>query len=140
MKRLPFAAVLLLGACQREATVQSPAPPPVAANADGRASLPPAAASNRYVGLWAVDAAACADPPWRFEARRLSTRGEVGCAFDAVREVPAGYEIAATCTAQAPPEPHTIKLSFAESAEAMRVEGGPWSEPIALVRCGPPRP
>lgn len=96
----------------------------------------PSADAPRYVGLWATTADGCADPAWRFEADRISTQGEVSCAFDNVQMVPTGYEIAATCTAQAPPEPHTIRLSFAESARAMMVVGGPWSPAPSLVYCG----
>jgi hypothetical protein len=135
--------LVLLAACQRQETPPertaalepsaAPAPPAQAGTA-----LPPADAEYRYIGNWAADAAACADPPWRFEARRLTTKGEVACAFDRVGKTPAGYEIAATCTAEAPPAPYVIRLSFAESARAMLVEGGPFSGPVGLVWCGPP--
>ncbi|MBN8607909.1 MAG: hypothetical protein J0L81_13415 [Caulobacterales bacterium] len=97
---------------------------------------PPSADAPRYVGLWATTAEGCANPAWRFEAERISTQGEVSCTFDSVQVVPTGYEIAATCTAQAPPERHTIRLSFAESARAMMVAGGPWSPAPSLVYCG----
>ena len=104
------------------------------------AALPPPSAEPRYAGLWAVDAQACADPAWRFEARRLSTKGEVSCDFDAVRRTAAGYEIDATCVAQAPPQKHRLTLTFAESAKAMLVDGGPFGAPVGLIWCGPPRP
>lgn len=96
----------------------------------------PSADAPRYVGLWATTVNGCADPAWRFEADRISTQGEVSCTLDNVQMVATGYEIAATCTAQAPPEPHTIRLSFAESARAMMVVGGPWSPAPSLVYCG----
>lgn len=95
----------------------------------------PSADAPRYVGLWATTVDGCADPAWRFEADRISTQGEVSCTLDNVQMVATGYEIAATCTAQAPPEPHTIRLSFAESARAMMVVGGPWSPAPSLVYC-----
>jgi hypothetical protein len=140
-------AALPLAGCGRDAPAPAPAaapasetpqPVPSAATAPSPgAALPPADAPFRYEGLWAVDTKACADPPWRFEARRLATKGEVSCAFDEVTPIPAGYRIAATCTAEGPPLPHTLTLTFAESAKAMLVEGGPFSGPIGLVWCGP---
>jgi hypothetical protein len=120
-----------------------PEPDPEAAAQVGElrrlpSTLPaPSETTPRYVGLWATTAEGCADPAWRFEERRISTRGEVSCEFQDVALTDRGYEIQAQCTAQAPPEPHTIHLSFAESARAMMVTGGPWSTGIALVHCGP---
>lgn len=90
----------------------------------------------RYVGLWAASETGCTEPAWRFEAERVSTRGEVSCDFNNVELTNTGYTIQATCTAQAPPTQETIQLSFAESARAMMVSGGPWS-PIGLTYCGP---
>lgn len=118
-----------------------PPPDPDAAEQVGdaapiRGSLPPPSETTpRYVGLWAASAEGCAEPAWRFEERRLSTRGEVSCEFNTVTMTDRGYDIAATCQAQAPPEQHQIQLSFAESARAMMVSGGPWSQGIALVHC-----
>jgi hypothetical protein len=131
---------LLLAACSRPEPVQSPpaeAPPPAGSGAPRPGdSLPPAEAANRYVGLWATDARGCTAPPWRFEADRLTTKGEVACRFDQVRKAPDGYDIDATCTAEGPPKAYRLKLGFAESAKAMLVDGGPFS-PTGLVWCGP---
>lgn len=120
-----------------------PEPDPEAAAQIGEtqqlpSTLPaPSETTPRYVGLWATTAEGCANPAWRFEERRISTRGEVSCEFQDVTLTDRGYEIQAQCTAQAPPEPHTIQLSFAESARAMMITGGPWSAATALVHCGP---
>jgi hypothetical protein len=147
VRAAPLMAVLMLCACGRggaHAPAQKPPPPPDSQPSPTTvrpgASLPPADAAARYVGLWAADVKACADPPWRFEPRRLTTKGEVSCAFDEVHRAPGGYDIAATCTAEAPPKAYTLKLRFAESAKAMLVDGGPFAEPVGLVWCGPPRP
>jgi hypothetical protein len=148
MPRRALSTIFLLGlaACGRGGTPAPATPESKAAAPAGPvtarpgASLPPADAAERYVGLWAADVKACADPPWRFESRRLTTKGEVSCAFDEVRRTPGGYDVAATCTAEAPPKAYTIKLRFAESAKAMLVDGGPFAEPVGLVWCGPPRP
>lgn len=117
-----------------------PPPDPAAAAQVGEAeplsrSLPPPGA-DRFVGLWAASAEDCADPAWRFEARRVTTQGEVSCTFNDVQMTDTGYLIQATCTAEGPPAPQEIQLSFAESARAMMVAGGPWS-PIGLTYCGP---
>jgi hypothetical protein len=98
---------------------------------------PPSEERPRYVGRWAAAALGCEQPAWRFEEQRVSTAGEVSCEFNNVQMTPTGYTIQATCTAQAPPTQETIQLSFAESARAMMVAGGPWSESIGLTYCGP---
>ncbi len=98
---------------------------------------PPGETTPRYVGLWATTAQGCAEPAWRFEANSVATRGEVSCSFDNVQLAPTGYDIQATCHAQAPPEQHRIQLSFAESARAMMISGGPWAAPTSLVFCAP---
>jgi len=118
-----------------------PEPDPEAAAQIGEAeplphSLPaPSETTPRYVGLWATTAEGCPEPAWRFEANRISTRGEVSCEFQNVAMTERGYDIQAQCTAQAPPEAHTIQLSFAESARAMMISGGPWQSGTALVYC-----
>jgi len=98
---------------------------------------PPSETTPRYVGRWAAASLGCEQPAWRFEAQRVSTRGEVSCEFNDVQMISTGYTIQATCTAQAPPTQETIQLSFAESARAMLVSGGPWSGDIGLTYCGP---
>ena len=118
-----------------------PEPDPEAAAQIGEAEPlpstlpPPSETTPRYVGLWATTAEGCSEPAWRFEEQRISTRGEVSCEFQNVSLTDSGYEIRAQCTAQAPPEAHTIHLSFAESARAMMISGGPWQSGTALVYC-----
>lgn len=97
---------------------------------------PPSADAPRYVGLWAATAEGCSEPAWRFEPQRVTTPGEVACDFRNVRQTSTGYAIEATCWAEGPPQAQEIQLSFAESARAMMVSGGPWA-PIALTYCGP---
>lgn len=136
--RLFLLSALALLACSKPA---EPEPDPRAAAQVGEAqTLPhqlptPTATTPRYVGMWAASAEGCANPAWRFEPNSVSTEGEVSCAFQSVALTPAGYEIAATCTAEGPPTPHTISLSFAESARAMMISGAPWAA-TSLVYCG----
>lgn len=78
----------------------------------------------------------CADPAWEFRADGIATQGEVSCTFNHVLAVTNGYDVNASCVAQAPPEEHTIVLRLEGQGDRMRVEQGPWSAPITLVRCG----
>lgn len=132
------AASLALVACSKPA---EPEPDPEAAAQVGEvqtlpSTLPaPSETTPRYVGLWATTAQGCSDPAWRFEANRVSTQGEVSCEFRQVAMTDRGYDIQAQCTAEAPPAPYNIQLSFAESARAMMISGGPWQTGTALVFC-----
>lgn len=132
-------ASLALVACSEPA---QPEPDPTAAAQVGEAqpipaTLPaPSATTPRYVGLWATTADGCSDPAWRFEATRVSTQGEVSCEFQNIAMTDSGYDIQAMCMAESPPTPYTIQLSFAESARAMMISGGPWQSGTALVHCG----
>lgn len=90
-----------------------------------------------YVGGWAMAAADCADPPWRFTDRGVVTRGEIACTFNAVLPTEDGYEIAAMCTAEAPPAPYAITLRFPEGDDGVRrmhAVGAPWAAED-LVAC-----
>lgn len=143
MSHAPFAAAvfaLVVAGCTEPAV---PPPDPDAAKQVGEAQQlpstlpPPSESTPRYVGLWATTAEGCGEPAWRFEERGITTRGEVSCEFQNVTVTDRGYDIQAQCHAQAPPEQHSIQLSFAESARAMMIIGGPWSAGTALVYCGP---
>jgi hypothetical protein len=142
--RLGMAAIAAVAAMACTEQAEPPPDPEAAAQVGAaqplpRALPPPSETTPRFVGLWATSAEGCAEPAWRFEAARVSTRGEVSCAFDNVALTPMGYEIAASCTAEAPPAPYTINLSFAESARAMMLSGGPWAA-TSLVYCAPLSP
>lgn len=121
-------ACVLLAACQVAETNGSDAPQrEQTANTGAQAAL-------FFVGDWAVSEEACGTIPWEFTETGLSTPGEVSCTFDEVNVIPEGYEIAATCTAEGPPSPYRLKLARAQSADALLVEGGPFT-PIGLVSC-----
>ncbi|HET8727025.1 MAG TPA: hypothetical protein VFO41_05890 [Alphaproteobacteria bacterium] len=92
-----------------------------------------------FVGRWAAAKTACGHAAWTFTPDSLSTPGEVSCTFSQVTRTPEGYDIAATCTAEGPPEAERIRLSYAQSARALLVEGGPFN-PVGLVACDGPRP
>lgn len=137
-RAIAAAASVAMIACTDPA---EPQPDPEAASQVGEVEPlpstlpPPSETTPRYVGLWATTAEGCAEPAWRFEQNRISTRGEVSCEFQTVTLTDRGYDVQAQCTAQAPPEQHNIQLSFAESARAMMITGGPWQSGTALVYC-----
>lgn len=141
MKLRLILAALALAACSR---APEPQPDPEAAKQIGEAQAlpntlpPPVEGTPRYVGRWAVAQDDCRDPPWEFQAAQLTTQGEVGCSFDTVNMTSTGYTIAATCHAEGETTQHTLQISFAESARAMMLTGGPWmGESRSLVYCGP---
>ena len=116
---VPFLPALFLAACQNEAT------PP---------GNPGGGETPFYVGRWAADASYCTAGAWVFTATTLNTAGEVSCTFNTITPTATGYTIQASCTAEAPPAPATLRLSYAQSAQALMVEGGPFA-PIGLIRC-----
>ncbi|HEU4958779.1 MAG TPA: hypothetical protein VFT56_00080 [Sphingomonas sp.] len=158
MTKMPgLAPVLLLAACSQPqdtaenatppaaneaippspspSTTSTPSPAPAPTTKPGR--LPAATgAQPRYIGRWAATRQLCEGGAWRFYATHLETAGEVSCTFGKVDTVPGGYDIHATCTAEAPPAPDTIKLRFAESAQAMLVDSKTFKS-VGLTYCGP---
>lgn len=119
----------VLAACGAEET-PAPAIDPAASP-----QSPPAAARPGYVGRWAANPGLCADGAWSFRHDGLSTAGEVSCRFDGVAALDEGYEIAATCTAEAPPQAYRLNLSLSPDGRTMSVRGGPFDDPPLLSRC-----
>ncbi|MCW5696922.1 MAG: hypothetical protein KIS96_09350 [Bauldia sp.] len=91
-------------------------------------------ASPFYVGRWAAEEALCQGGAWVFSESGVDTAGEVSCTFTNVAEVETGYAVQAICTADGDTSDAVINLSYAESAQALLIEGGPW-QPIGLIRC-----
>ena len=145
---MALAAFVALAACspraptdEDRAPAASEAPvtaPAAVASAPSSATATPASATAepRYVGRWAAREDLCRTGAWTFTGDHLATAGEVSCDFTKVREVPGGYDIAATCTAEGPPRADTFTLRFAESAKAMLVEGSSVLADTGLIRCG----
>ena len=126
---LMLALTAYIAACGAEEPAA--APKPVAAPSN----VPPQAAAPAYVGRWAATPDLCADGAWVFQRDGLSTAGEVTWGFEGVAALDDGYEIAATCTAQAPPQAHRLNLSLSADGRTMRVRGGPFDDPPPLSRC-----
>lgn len=127
-------------ACTEPAVTE---PDPDAAQQVGEAQTlpntlpPPSATTPRYVGVWAHTAVGCDVPAWTFRPDGVSTQGEVSCSFNDVQLTDAGYAIQSACHAEGETTQHEIQLSFAESARAMMISGGPWDDAPSLVYCGP---
>lgn len=119
------ALITALAACQsREAA--GPVAPPPAPSAGSEAPF--------FVGRWAAADTACGHAAWSFTRTGLETPGEVSCTFEQVTRTPQGYDITAICSAEGPPRQEQIRLSYAQSARALLVEGGPFA-PVGLVAC-----
>jgi hypothetical protein len=131
-----LAALLLLAGCGRGGREPPAEPAPAPADASA-VPAPPPALDGVYLGRWASDERACPDQAWVVTATSLDTPGHVSCRFDSIAERPAGPEIAATCTAEGPPQPATLRLSYDQSARALLIEGGPFAD-VGLVRCPAP--
>jgi hypothetical protein len=87
----------------------------------------------RFVGSWAREERNCGDP-WVFTASTLKTPAGSVCSFSQVREVPGGYDVAASCTAEGPAGDDTLRLRFAESARALLFESRTIAD-AGLIRC-----
>ena len=136
-------AIAALAACDNAPADREPDAPTandgITANAPITAQqagdLPPPSEGLRFVGRWAADERSCTSAAWIFTQSTLRTPAGSSCNFDQVTQVPGGYDIQATCTAEAPPAPDTLKIRFAESAKAMLFESTVIAD-AGLVFCG----
>lgn len=131
--------VLLLSACERKAeTPPSAAPAKRGPEASAMASpASQAEAAPFFVGRWAAGPELCADGAWTITARGLDTAGEVSCRFDTPPAGPGPVDVDAVCTAEGPPKRWRLHLAYAQSAQALLIENGPFAD-IGLVRCPAP--
>jgi hypothetical protein len=145
---LVIASVLLLAACGKGAPSGAPGGPVASGRADtniaiagGEAKaveageLPSPGPQLRFVGKWAANEKSCRSAAWQFTATSLRTPAGSSCKFDEVSDVPGGYDVEATCTAEGPPAPDTLKIRFAESAKAMLFESTTIAD-AGLIFCG----
>jgi hypothetical protein len=152
MKSIGYALPLLaLAGCGQEETqqpssnrsdaavtapiTQTPASAPPAEKAEP-APAPQSPARLRFAGLWAVDAASCKSPPWKFSEHDLTTKGEVYCSFKRVDPVAKGYDVSAVCSAEGDELSETMRLRFDDAGKIMTVSSDQTYKPIDLIRCG----
>ncbi|HEX6866759.1 MAG TPA: hypothetical protein VF122_05970 [Caulobacteraceae bacterium] len=121
--------MLALAACDQSApqAKSEPAPQPTV--------QPTPQPPDFYVGRWAVETDDCGDRAWTFTASSLAAP-DGACRFDAVKSVPEGVEIAATCDWLGETRKPQMRLSYAQSAKALLVMEGP-SGDMGLVACLP---
>lgn len=140
-----FTALVALSACNKKAEEpQEPSNGQVASTnlqSGNRTTttttpLPPQETDLRFVGLWAAEPGMCTQAPWRFTERGLETAGHVRCAFDRIHAVPGGYDIAATCTAEAEEQKDDVRLRFSETAQTMTLNTNKALSEIGLIYCG----
>lgn len=143
---LLFGAVLLCG-CDNSPTDGAPGgplrtdEPANEANAQeqvetGEAgTLPAPGPGPRFIGKWAADMKSCETAAWLFTDTTLRTPAGSSCSFNRITEVPGGYDVQATCSAEAPPRSDTLEIRFAESADAMLFSSKVIAD-TGLVFCG----
>lgn len=98
-------------------------------------TLPPQGPLPRFVGKWAADQKSCDSAVWQFTQSSLRTPAGSSCSFDQITQVPGGYDVKATCTAEGPPAPDTLQIRFAESAKAMLFNSKVLAD-TGLIFCG----
>lgn len=97
--------------------------------------LPPLNEGLRFVGRWAADQRLCESKAWVFTDTSLRTPAGSNCNFEKVTQVPGGYDVQATCTAESPPTADVLHIRFAESAKAMLFDSKTISD-TGLIFCG----
>lgn len=142
MRVILISAALALSACGPNTPPETQPDPRAAQDVSDTVQtlqhrLPPASAEPRYVGAWATTDEGCIDPAWIINAHEMHTQGEVSCIFNDVRDIPGGYDVQASCAVEGTNSAHNMQITFAESAQAMMIAGGPWSPDPGLLYCGP---
>ena len=151
-KAIAGAILLSLAGCRAEPSAEAPAETVNVANesvaplpdADINASLgilgdpemlEQASGTERFIGRWAVNEGLCANAAWTFSASEMRTSIGSVCRFTDVSEVPGGYDIEASCTAEGTgARDDVLQLRFAESAGALLFDAENVAD-TGLVRC-----
>ena len=89
-----------------------------------------------YVGRWAANRDSCGDAAWVIDEKGLQAPGEVTCQFESSPQGSGPIEIDATCHAEGPPREWRLRFAYAQSAQALLIENGPFAD-AGLIRCDP---
>ncbi|WP_374409279.1 hypothetical protein [Pelagerythrobacter sp.] len=102
---------------------------------DAAPALPPEDELLRFTGRWAETVEMCREEPWTITSNRLTAPGDIACDLDRIEKSPGGYAITARCTIEGETQDDNFVLRFAESAQALLVEGATTLPATGLVHC-----
>ena len=90
-----------------------------------------------FVGRWAASAADCGRTAWTMTAARLQSPGALACSVSQVTPTMAGYTAYSGCSTGGADMPGRVvmTLSGGPPPAALTLTGGPFAEPVSLVRC-----
>ena len=137
LRRLPTAIAILMlglvGACH------SKTEPTIEAGAAQRehASPIPTAGPPAFVGRWSATASSCAHKVWVLTSDSLRSPSVLSCTFEKVSPTDAGYTALSTCTVGKARAPGRLMFTLVGqgAARSLTLNGGPFDEPVGLVRC-----
>ena len=135
LRRSPglFLTALLLCACHdRDALLTASASAEARPTPTATGAGPP-----DFVGQWAPSPAACGQETWSFTAARMDSPSALSCAFDRVDSSDAGYTAIGVCTVGRAKAPGRLVFTMTGdgASRSLTMNGGPFPEPVALVRC-----
>ena len=131
-------AAIALAACSSEPGTEEPVAQDSAEAAEPASADPRPGTRDafRFAGRWAESVEMCRADPWTITRERLTAPGGVACDLTRIEEAPGGYAIDARCTDGGETHDDRIVLRFAESAQALLVEGASALPETGLIRCG----
>ena len=138
--RRPASLLALLAFAAPTAACQRHAAPPIAVQAVERAAPRPADGTPAFVGRWAATPAACATRAWVLTSDALRSPSVLACSFDQVSQTDAGYTVDGVCAVGKARAPGRLVFTLTGRGEArsLTVNGGPFTEPVALAHCPSP--
>ncbi len=117
--------------CHQRQTILAPAsvdttPTPVAASGPAR-----------FIGRWAAAPTACGHEAWQIGAQQLRSPTTLACSLETVHATDAGYTVDGMCTVGKAVAPSSLvfTMSGADRRGGLTISGGPFDEPVGLVRC-----
>ena len=134
-------AAIALAACsggaddENAAREVAPGPVETVTPESNASALPPEGETFRFAGRWAESVEMCREEPWTITSERLTAPEGAACDLTRIEKSPGGYAIDARCTIDGETRDDRIVLRFAESAQALLVEGAETLPETGLVRC-----
>lgn len=129
---------LLVGACHRKPL------PSIGEEAAERAPARPASVAGqpRFVGRWALNQSGCEGRAWVLTTGGMQSPSVLSCSFDKVNPTDAGYTVYSTCTVGKARAPGRLVFTLTRqgATRSLTMNGGPFTEPMALLRCSGPEP